>query len=353
MSFWSMPGSYFGPGGPERGPAEQDECGGQEGDGGEEGRGDADRRDRAETAIGVQIRQQQAQHAEDDGARRRGDRLDRASERTPHGRVLVLLHPQFFAVAGYEQQRVVRRGAEHQDEHDALALPVERDDVGVGELVHHQAREGECEHRRDDDDERQDGTAVDHHEDDEDDAAGDEQQQTVDAPEGRRQVGGLAGRSRHVDGQPLRGVLQCRTQFLDGVPYLPGGIDRDDHLHRAAVLGRDRWRTGRFGRDELDVFGGDRTVAFGHHDRRDELAAVELRIELVGPGGLGGGREERTGVGGRDFAELAGERPASACGYEPRDEEEGGEQPPPATGLSRWCGCSAQDSSWRERISEY
>ena len=58
---------------------------------------------------------------------------------------------QFLAVAADEQQRIVRPRAEHQNEQDALALPVERQDVVLRQLVDDQRgraeREDGAEHR--------------------------------------------------------------------------------------------------------------------------------------------------------------------------------------------------------------
>ena len=53
-----------------------------------------------------------------------------------------------FAEARDVEQRVVRRRADHEDEQDALHLPVEHDDAGVREPPHGEQRRAEREHRR-------------------------------------------------------------------------------------------------------------------------------------------------------------------------------------------------------------
>jgi hypothetical protein len=63
---------------PERGAAGQQQGRGQEGERGQHGGADADRRDRAEAAVGVQPGQQQAQQAQRDRAGRGQDRSTEA-----------------------------------------------------------------------------------------------------------------------------------------------------------------------------------------------------------------------------------------------------------------------------------
>ncbi len=70
---------------PERAAAEQREHGGQERDRGQQRGADADRGDRAEALVRVEVAEQQAQHAEDDRAGRGGDGLDRAAPRRADG----------------------------------------------------------------------------------------------------------------------------------------------------------------------------------------------------------------------------------------------------------------------------
>ena len=66
------------------------------------------------------------------------------------------------------EQRVVGRGADHEDEEDALHLPVEHDDAGVRQPPHRQQRHAQREHRGQQHQDRQQRRSVDDHEDDED-----------------------------------------------------------------------------------------------------------------------------------------------------------------------------------------
>ena len=67
---------------------------------------------------------------------------------------------------GGEQQGVVGGRSDDQDGQDALDLPVDADDVAVGECVDHCARQGEREDRADDDHQRQEHAAVDEQQND-------------------------------------------------------------------------------------------------------------------------------------------------------------------------------------------
>ncbi len=89
-------GLVLRPRGPERDPTEQDKCGGQECHGRDERRCDTDRGDGAEPAVGVQVGQQEAQHAEDDGARGGRDGFERCAPGDAHRGVLVFLETQFL-----------------------------------------------------------------------------------------------------------------------------------------------------------------------------------------------------------------------------------------------------------------
>jgi hypothetical protein len=106
--------------GPERLAAEEEQDRRQEGQGGEQRTGDAERAHRAEPRGAPQLGEEEAEQAEDDGRGRGDDRLDGAPpglrERDPRARLVVqrLLEP------ADEEQRVVRRGTDDEDEEDAL-----------------------------------------------------------------------------------------------------------------------------------------------------------------------------------------------------------------------------------------
>ena len=152
--------------GPECGSAEERENRGQEGHRRQERGHDADRGNRAEAAIGVEVGEQQAQHSEDHRAGRRRDRLDRRSPRNLDRLILVCCLSQLLTEARHQEECVVGCGAEHEDEQNALALTVELENALLGQEVDGTGREPEREDRRDDDDKREDGTAVDDDEND-------------------------------------------------------------------------------------------------------------------------------------------------------------------------------------------
>ncbi len=266
----------------------QHEQRGQEGHGGEQRRSDADGADRPEALGRLQLAEQQAEQAEDHRAGGRGDRLDGAAPREPHRLVPVVVPAQFLAVPGDEQQGVVRRRADDEDREDALALPVELDEVVLRQVVDDHAREREREERRRQHEERHDRTAVDDEQDHQDGDEGDEEQHAVDARERLDEVGDGAGRARHVDGgpahvEPLVGRTQGLDRRLDRVRAVGQrgegqiGVEVEDGERGLAVLGGDDGDRPRH-EEVADLL--RRGTLDRHLDRRDPLRELLERLQL-------------------------------------------------------------------------
>ena len=163
----------------------------------------------------AQLGEQQAEQAEDDGGGRGDDRLDRAPprplQRHPRARLVV----QLLLEPADEQQGVVGRGADDEDEQDALRLARQRDDVVEGQLVDDQRGRAEPEHGAEQHGERQDRAAVDDEQDDEHDEQRDAEQDAVDAGERRREVGDEAARARRRSrrARPAPGCSRSRRAW--------------------------------------------------------------------------------------------------------------------------------------------
>ena len=234
---------------------------------------------------------------------------------------------QFLAEPRDQQQGVVRCGAEHENEQDALTLPVEGDDTGIGEEIHRQARQCEGKHRRDDHDERQDRAAVHGEQDQQHHTTGDEQQQPVDTGERGGQIGDLPGRAGDVHGQPVRRGGHPLTQFLHRRTDIAVAVDRHDQLGGPTVLGRDRWRTHRLGGEKRQVVGGDPGFPLGDDDGGHSAGIGELREQLVRASRLRRRGQERAVVVLRDLTELPGERATAPGDREPHEHQQCGQQP--------------------------
>jgi hypothetical protein len=136
-----------------------------------------------------------------------------------------------------EQECVVGRGADHQDEEDPLGLPAEQQDVPFREPPHHQQRHAEGEEARREHDEGQKCRAVHEHEDHEHGTERDAEQEAVDTREAGYEVGGEAGGTGDLHRHAVGGVRAERlAEFGDVV----GRIERDECLHREAVVGKQR-----------------------------------------------------------------------------------------------------------------
>ena len=105
---------------------------------------------------------------------------------------------QLLPVPGHQQQAVVGGRADHQDEQDALALPVQGDDVVLGQQVDDAAGQRQPADRGEQHHERQRDRPVDQEQDDQHRGQRDQQQQSVDAGKGGAEVGDQAGRAGDV-----------------------------------------------------------------------------------------------------------------------------------------------------------
>ena len=117
----------------------------------------------------------------------------------PHRLVLALVVVQLLLVAGDEQQRVVGRGADDEDEQDALALPVQFQYAVLRQRIDDERGQREAEDGGQQDRDRQDRAAVDDQQDDEHDRERDAEQDPVDPAERHDEVREDAARAGDVD----------------------------------------------------------------------------------------------------------------------------------------------------------
>ena len=180
---------------------------------------------------------------------------------------------EFFSVAGDEEQGIV--GARTEDEHreNPLALPVQDDDVVLGQDVDHGARGRQghaCGEQRD---QPQEGASVDEDQDDRDHDRGNAEQRAVDRTEHLDEVGEDPARARHVDVEiwDLRGNL---------AQALGDGGDREFAV--GEVLARLFADQRHIDQDGLAVLRGDRDDLPGRHEVGERLARFNLDAGELG-----------------------------------------------------------------------
>ncbi len=263
----------------------------------------------------AQLREQQAEQAEDDGGGRGDDRLDRAAPRALEGHPRARLVVQLLLEPADEKEGVVGRGADDEDEQDALRLARQRDDVVEGELVDDQRSRAEPEHGAEQHGERQDRAAVDDQQDDEDDEQRDAEQDAVDAGERHGEVGDEAARAPHVAveaggcegardlGAHGLGTLDQRGGVATGLGALLG-VERHGDEHRLAVLRRDR-DEGRAG-DEVVAQGGV-LPDLRERQRRHALRERRHGLEVLGRQGPAVGALDHDEVGQRVALDEGGD----------------------------------------------
>ncbi len=219
-----------------------------------------------------------------------------------HRLMPVLMLPEFLAVAGYQQQGIVRPRAEHKDCQDACALGVDgqvrsgRQDVDDGLC------RKECDTCGQEWQQPQHRAPVGEQEDDDHHSRSGVQEFAVDTCEGLLRVGGESTRSGHVEGQSVRPVRRDPPDVVgtrtDGLPASSAGVDRYEHLECLAILRRDRPDDvtvdvlqvavlRHLPGDRLLVGGGDAGRAFVHQHSRNLVRGRELRGRLQDLGGLG------------------------------------------------------------------
>lgn len=148
-------GSNFGRRGQKTARPQSSSSAGEQGESGEHREDDADGGDGSERAVRLQIAEQQAQQAGDHRAARGHDRLEGALPGGGDGGALVLDDTELLAESRDEEQGVVGRRADHQDEEDALGLTAEQQDLELREPPHHEQRDAEREEARRQHDQRQ------------------------------------------------------------------------------------------------------------------------------------------------------------------------------------------------------
>ena len=264
---------------------------GQDGEHRQHRQHDAHRADRAEAGGGVHVRQREAEQRRDHRSAGRDDGRPGALHRDRDRLVLVLVAAQLLAVAGHEQQRVVRARAEHEHRQDAARLAVDRE-PGLAEHVARAARGGLGEHDAEERDGPEDRRAVDRDQQDEHDARRREQERAVDAAEDLDRVERVARRAGELDLEPVRGLARPVGDLLDRglelVPDAPAGLHRLDDQRGRPVLAEDRFLRfqDQFGAvlvelraglvDALPVGLGEPALALEHDHCRCELPAREL-----------------------------------------------------------------------------
>jgi hypothetical protein len=293
------PGPVRRPERPEPGPSQQGQRRRQVGQhhqhrGGHPGRGH-----RTQALVRAQVAEQQAEQGQDNRRAGGEDRPERAPPRHPYRCEAVLVPPQLLPVARDQQQRVVGGRAEHQDQHDPLALPIQDHQVDLNQRIHHrrgrpQRQPGTGQHHQ-----RQQRAAVDHQQDQRHHRSGDHQQHTIDIPERLTQIGGEPGRAGDVHVHLLRrataGQLPQRGHGVTGIAaghrhhHLGSGAIRRHHRRRRLTCHTSH--TGELGRDlrhRRQVGLTEATVASEHDHGRDGLAVGEPFLKLGDPGRLRG-----------------------------------------------------------------
>ena len=334
---------------PEGGASAQDQDRGQEREGRCHGEGDADRGDRSQRAVRLQIGQGQGEQPGDDRSARGQDGLDGAPEGLAAGVPRVPVHPQLLAVAGDEEQGVVRGRTDHEDEQDPLGLAAQQQDPPPGEPPYRQQGGAQGEHAGCQHGDRQQDGAVDEQEDDEHHHQGDPQEQAVDSGEGPDEVGGQAGRAGEVDGDSLGRVgAQVLGDGAGRLGDVAPGVDGHEDLYSHPVLGGQRGR-GRLHpldlrqpadllADLVELSPAQGAVCDENRDRGHRVGAGELAEQVLDPGGIGGLRQEGgLVVGGdlRDPSEIGSSDPRND---QPRHHEHGGQQDAQPPGRARLRG---------------
>ena len=225
---------------------------------------------------------------------------ERTSQRGPAGDPSVLLDAEGFAVAGDVEQRVVGRSADDEDEQDALGLPAQQDHLGLGQPPDDEQGDGQREEARREHDDGQQQRTVDQDEYDEHGEQCDAEEEPVDPGERVDEVGGEAGRTGDVDGDPARSVrAEVLAYRRDDFPDVGIRVDRHERLERMTVFrgdqGRDaRGHAGEIGQpgngapQRFDLILGRLVLADDHDDGRKGIRVAEVGQALLNASGVGG-----------------------------------------------------------------
>ena len=261
-------------------------------------------------------------------------------ERALHGHGPGVLAVQLLLEPADQQQGVVGAGTEHEHGEDALALPVDGEDPGLGDQVddglgQHQRHAGRHQDRQ------EDRAAVDEQQDHQDDADGGEQQLAVDALERGREVGELSTRAGDVARQavdlrrPSVDVLDDAGQRLErrvvaraaGAPPAPPRRPRSGSAATAApAMPSTSASRSRASLDRSEVGVGQAAGSLPDDQGRDVLVAGEPGLQLERLGRLGRVGQERGLVVLGDAGQLAGQRAGDRRHDEERDQQHDGRQ---------------------------
>ena len=212
---------------------------------GEHAADDADRRDGAERCGELRVGEHEGQHRQRHGHAGGEDRRPGAPDRAFHRVVLVLDPVQLLAIAGHQEQAVVGRDPEHQDDQDRGAVGGDgraRVGVEVDERRRHGVGEEDDEERR----QRHEHGAVDRPEQDQHQQRRGDQKRHVEVAEDLLGVGGEAEVAGEDDLHPVglvAGRVADRLAPVGGVLEVGGDDQRGER--EAAVLRDGRGSVGR------------------------------------------------------------------------------------------------------------
>lgn len=233
--------------GPEPLAAEDGEQRRQQREPGEHPGEDANRRHRAKRGRELGVGEREDEHRQGDGQPRCEDRRPRAAHGARHRVVLVLYAMQLFAVAGHQEQAVVGRDPEHQDDQDRGAVGGDRR-ARVGVQVDERGRDRVGEEDDDKGGQCDQHSAVDRPEQEQHQQRGRDQEPYVQLAEDLLGVDREPEVAGEDDAHPVglvAGRLADRLAPVGRVLEVGGDDERGER--ETAVLGDRRWGIGRSG----------------------------------------------------------------------------------------------------------
>ncbi len=350
---------------------------------GQQRAGDTDRGHRPEATVGVELGGEQAEQADDHRRARGEDRRCRLAQGERHRFVLVGVPVQLLAIAGDEEQGIVRPRTEDQHEQDARALAVDGEPGMLGEQVVHPLRQHQRHGGGDHGDDPQERTSVGRQQDDDDHDEGGVQQGAVDLLEDPQRVGRVACGTGHVDLQSSVAGRRC-DQCPDGLDLVHqgvrvGAVELDGENEGLAVRGGDGRRHGTHhaggALDLRSVAGRLRYVGSGQpgasrvdDDRGCDVGWLERILRPQHLGRLRAGGQIGRGDVLLCARQLAGERDEHHGEQDPQQQNrpfatasarQSGEPPEPGAGRfvarhslmlpGRWPGNTGLTNSWCDR----
>ncbi len=259
-----------------------------------------------------------------------------------HRLVSIVVPTELFAVAGDQQQGVVRAGAEDQDGQNPGALAVDGQTCRLDEDVDDTLGASEGDDCREHGQEPENRASIGEQQDDDDDADRRQEQRAVDAFEGRRRVCCAAGRTGDVGGESRRAasiLAHLIDHFGGRIPAVLAEIQGYVDLRRLTVTGRgeghdlavdagdgvtellavEGLEPGGVGRDLGLVGLGQPALAFIDHESWKRVFGLEDSLGVQRLGGLGAVGKPAGRLVVLDTGQFGGE----AAEDDDRDEPEG------------------------------